>query len=100
MQLAKGTQTAPLSEKVSQESRASGDQSIASEQATEPQDRIPHSEPKLHRCGCRPHLLNVRDFAVHKRDLEVLVNVDFLRAQVHDLLRLAKGGDNLIGSLA
>ncbi len=90
----------PLSEKVIQESRASGDQSIASEQATEPQGRVLLSDPKWHRCGSRPRLLNVRNFAVNKRDLEVLVNVDFLCAQVHDLFRRAKGGNHLIGSLA
>ena len=34
-------------------------------------------------------ILNVADLAVAERDLQVLVHIDLLRAQIHDLLRLA-----------
>jgi hypothetical protein len=46
-----------------------------------------------------PLLLHVGDFAVHKRDLQVRVDVDCLRTEIHDVVRLAKNGDDIINGL-
>src|SRR5271170_663572 len=43
--------------------------------------------------------LHIRHFSVDKRDLNILVNIDLLGAQIDDLVRLADGGYDLIGGL-
>src|SRR5208337_2019590 len=44
-------------------------------------------------------LLHVRNFAVNKRYLDVLVDIDLLGAKIDDLVRLADRGFHLIGGL-
>src|SRR5205807_9849845 len=43
--------------------------------------------------------LHVRNFSVHKRDLNILVDVNLLRPKIDDLIRRANRGFNLIGRL-
>src|ERR1700722_1787538 len=45
-------------------------------------------------------LLHVRNFSVHKRDFEIFINPDLLRAEIDDLVRLAEGTLHLIGGLS
>jgi len=45
-------------------------------------------------------LLNVRDFAFQERNFEILVDINLLGTQVHDLVRLAESADYLVGGLS
>ena len=44
--------------------------------------------------------LDIRDLAIYKRDLEVLVDVNQLGAQFDNLLRLAENGFHLLRGLS
>ena len=49
---------------------------------------------------CRFQLLGGRHLAAHKRYLEAVVNIDLLRAQIHDALWFPHDADHLIDRLA
>src|ERR1035438_7047054 len=48
-----------------------------------------------------PHwcLLHVYDFAVHKRYLQIFIDIELFWAKIDDLVRFAKSGLHLIGGL-
>src|SRR5580765_3507443 len=47
----------------------------------------------------QPSSLHVRYFSLHKGDFEVLVNVDLFRAEIHDFVRLAESGHDVVYTL-
>src|ERR1700721_516335 len=44
-------------------------------------------------------LLDIRDFAIHKRHFQVFIDIELFRSEIYDLVRFAERGLHLIGGL-